>query len=288
MTIVDAPRTATPTTSPPPSRRPSRPRPGLTRDAVRMLVAYRESGTLVPSSFVFLPRFLDAGDLLVITHRGPFRPPSTRRPTTGTRWSSTCPPSSSRRAMGGRATSGGRPDAPSDGPVRRLRARCTWPDGASLALEEPYGERGRLWIAPLELGERTLSWLAVHGRPIRYGYVEGRGPSRCTRTSTPPSRAAPRCPVPGGPSRRRSSPGWSPRGWASPHWSSTPGSPRWRPTSSPTRSGSRCPNRRPSGSTPPTAAAIGSSPWAPPWCGRSRRRREPTATPTPTTAGPTW
>ena len=26
-------------------------------------------------------------------------------------------------------------------------------------------------MARLHLGERTLSWLAVHGRPIRYGYV---------------------------------------------------------------------------------------------------------------------
>ena len=43
---------------------------GLTRDAVRMLVAYRGTGSLVPSSFVFLPRFLDAGDLLVINTSG--------------------------------------------------------------------------------------------------------------------------------------------------------------------------------------------------------------------------
>ena len=50
-------------TAPPESR-------GLTRDAVRMLVAYRGTGDLVPSSFVFLPRFLDAGDLLVINTSG--------------------------------------------------------------------------------------------------------------------------------------------------------------------------------------------------------------------------
>jgi S-adenosylmethionine:tRNA ribosyltransferase-isomerase len=43
---------------------------------------------------------------------------------------------------------------------------------ASATLEQPYGEQGRLWIARLDLGVRTLSWLAVHGRPIRYGYVE--------------------------------------------------------------------------------------------------------------------
>ena len=43
---------------------------GLTRDTVRMLVSYRETGSIVPSSFVFLTRFLDPGDLLVINTSG--------------------------------------------------------------------------------------------------------------------------------------------------------------------------------------------------------------------------
>jgi S-adenosylmethionine:tRNA ribosyltransferase-isomerase len=42
----------------------------------------------------------------------------------------------------------------------------------ALTLDEPYGDAGRLWVATLDLGGRTLSWLAVHGRPIRYGYVD--------------------------------------------------------------------------------------------------------------------
>ncbi len=41
-----------------------------------------------------------------------------------------------------------------------------------MTLEEPYGTEGRLWVATLELGQRALSWLATHGRPIRYGYVD--------------------------------------------------------------------------------------------------------------------
>ena len=43
---------------------------GLTRDAVRMLVASRSDGSLIPSSFSFLPRFLDPGDVLVINTSG--------------------------------------------------------------------------------------------------------------------------------------------------------------------------------------------------------------------------
>ncbi len=43
---------------------------GLTRDAVRMLVAYGPTDSLVPSSFTFLTRFLEPGDLLVVNTSG--------------------------------------------------------------------------------------------------------------------------------------------------------------------------------------------------------------------------
>lgn len=144
---------------------------GLTRDAVRMLVAYRSSGVLVPSSFVFLPRFLEPGDLLVVNTSGTI--PAAIDAVDGdgnavvvhlstqlddTRW--VVEP----RRVVGRTTERwvGLP------PPRRLHLR----EGALLSLEEPYGEMQRLWVAQLELGQRTLSWLAGHGRPIRYGYVE--------------------------------------------------------------------------------------------------------------------
>ena len=39
-------------------------------------------------------------------------------------------------------------------------------------LDRPYGDQGRLWIVTLDLGTRTLSWLATHGHPIRYRYVD--------------------------------------------------------------------------------------------------------------------
>jgi len=49
--------------SPPESR-------GLTRDAVRMMVAYKRDGRLVHSTFALLPAFLDAGDIVVVNTSG--------------------------------------------------------------------------------------------------------------------------------------------------------------------------------------------------------------------------
>ena len=43
---------------------------GLTRDAVRMLVAARHDRSLVSSTFNFLPKFLDAGDVVVVNTSG--------------------------------------------------------------------------------------------------------------------------------------------------------------------------------------------------------------------------
>ena len=55
---------------------------GMTRDAVRMLVATKSDGALVHSHFSELPRFLNEGDLVVITPPGRSPPSSTGRPPT--------------------------------------------------------------------------------------------------------------------------------------------------------------------------------------------------------------
>lgn len=145
---------------------------GLTRDAVRMLVSYRETGTVLPSSFIFLPRFLDPGDLLVVNTSGTLPAAVDATADDGTRLVlhlSTRLDGDDRwvvepRRIVGRATA----RWPGSPPPRRLRLA----GGASATLEEPYGEAARLWTATLDLGMRTLRWLAVHGRPIRYGYVD--------------------------------------------------------------------------------------------------------------------
>jgi S-adenosylmethionine:tRNA ribosyltransferase-isomerase len=144
---------------------------GLTRDAVRMLVSYRGTGSIVPSSFVFLPRFLDPGDLLVINTSGTIPAAVDAVGDKGTalvihlstqldesRW--VVEP----RRIAGHSTErwSGSP------PPRHLRLA----GAATATLEQPYGEQDRLWVATLDLGARPLSWLAAHGRPIRYGYVD--------------------------------------------------------------------------------------------------------------------
>jgi S-adenosylmethionine:tRNA ribosyltransferase-isomerase len=148
---------------------------GLTRDAVHMLVSYKSTRLLVSSSFIFLPKFLEPGDLLVINTSGtiPAAIDAAAEDGTalvvhlstqldGTRW--VVEP----RRIDGRSTERWVGSPPS-GPLRLQ-------GGASLTFEAPYGEMRRLWIANLQLGQRTLSWLAKNGRPIRYRHVDRRWP----------------------------------------------------------------------------------------------------------------
>jgi len=144
---------------------------GLTRDAVRMLVSYKGTSSIVPSSFIFLSRFLDPGDLLVINTSGTIPAAIDAVADDGTalvihlstqldetRW--VVEP---RRIVGHSTERWGGPPPP-----RQLQLA----GNASMTIGHPYGDHGRLWIASLDFGRRTLSWLAAHGRPIRYGYVD--------------------------------------------------------------------------------------------------------------------
>ena len=68
------------------------------------------------------------------------------------------------RRPNGRATEPWFEDPPGrDAAARRRRARATWRHASS--------RRTRLWVATLDLPDPVLTYLAVHGRPIRYGYV---------------------------------------------------------------------------------------------------------------------
>jgi S-adenosylmethionine:tRNA ribosyltransferase-isomerase len=144
---------------------------GLTRDAVKMLITNKRDGSLVRTTFSMLPRFLEAGDLIVINTSGtiPAAIDATAKDGTvlaihlsthieGFRW--VVEP---RRLIGKTTERWAGPPPP-----RHLMLA----DGATLTLEEPYGSGGRLWVATLASGSRALTWLAEHGRPIRYGYVE--------------------------------------------------------------------------------------------------------------------
>jgi S-adenosylmethionine:tRNA ribosyltransferase-isomerase len=43
---------------------------------------------------------------------------------------------------------------------------------ASITFDAPYLDSTRLWIAQLDLPQPVFTWLALHGQPIRYGYVD--------------------------------------------------------------------------------------------------------------------
>lgn len=144
---------------------------GLTRDAVRMLVATKTDGGLVPSSFTFLPRFLEPGDVLVVNTSGTI---PAAIDAVGADGKELVVHLSTRLDDERWVVEPRRPDG-------RATERWTGPPppgplaldgGASLVLEAPYDPGGRLWVATLRLAQPTLRWLTVHGRPIRYGYVE--------------------------------------------------------------------------------------------------------------------
>jgi S-adenosylmethionine:tRNA ribosyltransferase-isomerase len=143
---------------------------GLTRDAVRMLVAYRRELRLVHSTFALLPTFLDAGDLVVVNTSG-----TLAAATDGT-------DGSGRRVVVHFSTELGpgmwvveprRPSARASAPWGdgEPPARVALAGGASLELLERYAGSARLWVAVVCTPEPVTRWLAVHGRPIRYGYV---------------------------------------------------------------------------------------------------------------------
>jgi S-adenosylmethionine:tRNA ribosyltransferase-isomerase len=145
---------------------------GLTRDAVRMLVARRGDGQLLHSTFALLPMFLDPGDLVVVNTSGtiPAAIDATAEDGTpivvhlSTQLDSTRWVVEPRRPVG---------HTTERWPVDlRMPRRLSSGDGATIALLDPYGEPGRLWIARMDLPQPVLTWLAVHGRPIRYGYVD--------------------------------------------------------------------------------------------------------------------
>ncbi len=147
---------------------------GLTRDAVRMMVARRHDRSIEHASFSSIPTFLDDGDLVVVNTSGTLAAALAASDAAGrpleVHLSSELPAGlwtlELRRE--------GRP---------HLRAavgdELTLPAGGRaslLAAYAPHGSGVRLWVASLSLPEPLLSYLSAHGTPIRYGYVQGEWP----------------------------------------------------------------------------------------------------------------
>ncbi|MDQ3450476.1 MAG: S-adenosylmethionine:tRNA ribosyltransferase-isomerase [Actinomycetota bacterium] len=139
---------------------------GLTRDAVRLLVASRDTGSIRHRAFAELPGLLRSGDAVVINTSATL-PAAVDLPEGFSVHFSTELPGSTwlveLRRRGERFTA--------DPPSRLVRL----PGGAQLLLRgRAAGDR--LWRAELRTsrGARTdvVRYLRGHGRPIRYGYVD--------------------------------------------------------------------------------------------------------------------
>src|SRR5215470_13538714 len=161
---------------------------GLSRDGVRLLVATPDG--MVHARFGDLPRFLSAGDLLVVNTSGTFAAAvdgrrGDGRPVVvhfsspldeGTPWAGT-PAGPPREATPGETQwlVELRGSAAATGPVTDAAPgeTLTLPDGGSLTLLRRYPGPAavRLWAASVTVGGAPGAFLARHGRPIRYSYV---------------------------------------------------------------------------------------------------------------------
>ena len=176
---------------------------GLDRDGVRLLVATPDG--MVHARFGDLPRFLSAGDLLVVNtsatiaaavdgRRGDGRPVLVHFSSPlddGTPWAGTPGERSPGErvldeAAPGRPAGEGTPgetqwlvelrgSAAATGPVTDAAPgeTVTLPAGGSLTLLRRYPGPAaiRLWAASVAVGGAPGAFLARHGRPIRYSYV---------------------------------------------------------------------------------------------------------------------
>lgn len=142
---------------------------GLARDTVRLLVASMRSGELVDAVFRDLPDFLDAGDLIVVN--------------TSATVPAAVPTVDDRIVHFSTELTGGlwvvemrRPCAAGSVADRDGRTGETIPlvGGGAVQLLSPYPVDGppRLWVARPHLFGTVLDYLALHGRPIRYGCTD--------------------------------------------------------------------------------------------------------------------
>jgi S-adenosylmethionine:tRNA ribosyltransferase-isomerase len=155
--------------SPPESR-------GMTRDAVRMLVATRSDGALVHTHFSELPRFLAEGDLVVLNTSGTLAAEVDGTGPDGgdvqVHLSTNLPAGlwtvevrrHGRAALN--AEAGTVIDLQGGGRVTLLTPYSPGPGGIGV----------RLWVSLVDTPEPLHRFLARHGRPIRYGYVQGSFP----------------------------------------------------------------------------------------------------------------
>jgi S-adenosylmethionine:tRNA ribosyltransferase-isomerase len=139
---------------------------GRGRDDVAMLVASRRDGSLADARFADLPQFLRAGDVLVVNTSATM--PAALTGQLDGEWVElrlSTPAAGGAWLVEVRTDSGARVRRP------RIGGRIHLPAGAHADLVAAYAGGDRLVVARLELGLPLETYLALHGRPIRYGNV---------------------------------------------------------------------------------------------------------------------
>ncbi len=167
----------------PPERR------GLDRDAVRLLVTDRAAGTHSHARFFQLPAFLRTGDVLVVNDSATL--PAALR---ARRINGEALPLHVATMVDPRLWMAEPRGTVLCGEELRLPGRAS---AVMIAPVEP--EQPRLWYAWFGLPLPMYAYLAVHGEPIRYGYVTQKFPlsdyqtmfARETGSSEMPSAARP-------------------------------------------------------------------------------------------------
>ena len=160
---------------------------GLGRDEVRLMVSYLDDDRIVHSRFSDLPKFLTAGDTLVVNTSGTMNAALPTERADGTPLTvhlSTHLPADL-WVVELRATSGDEPVF--DGESGEI---LSLPEGASMVLHTPYlserrrldGGPNRLWISTLNLPVNLNDYLDRNGTPIRYGYVRKSWPASYYQT----------------------------------------------------------------------------------------------------------
>jgi S-adenosylmethionine:tRNA ribosyltransferase-isomerase len=150
----------------PPERR------GIDRDAVRLMVADRETGSITHTRFHRLPELLVPGDLVVINVSATLAAAVPGRLRDGTdirvHFATRAPElDESWRVVELRSPDGAHPERGRAGTRIDLGG-----GGAELELIAPYASGSRLMLARFEGATTVEEYLALHGQAIRYGYVE--------------------------------------------------------------------------------------------------------------------
>ena len=156
---------------------------GLARDQVRLMVSHYGTDRVIHDHFRDIACHLQAGDVLVINTSGTMNAaiPATRSDGTALELHL-----STRLPADLWSVEVRRPSSKATEPFRQATPgeTLTLPDGGSVILHTPYdaGQRTavtqsvRLWVATLNLSLPLGDYLAQHGFPIRYSYVNQQWP----------------------------------------------------------------------------------------------------------------